>query len=138
KPDIKRVYDKSTNAEICRISDLNHDGKPDMFEYFESNGQLRRREADFDDNGVVNMIEFYENGKLVRKELDTTGQNRIDTWDYYDAAGKRVRRDRDTTNDGRVDQWWTWEGDKVTIAFDKNGDGQPDPGDTIVIGGATD
>ena len=135
KPDIKRVYDGKTGKEICRITDLNHDNKPDMFEYYDANGTLRRREADFDDSGVVDMIEYYENGKLVRKELDTTGQHRIDTWDYYDASGKRIRRERDTTGDGRVDQWWTWEGDKVTIAMDKNGDGQPDPDQTIVIGG---
>jgi hypothetical protein len=139
KPDIKRVYDAKSGKEVCRITDLNHDGKPDMYEYYDSNGVLRRREADFDDSGVVDLIEYYENGKLVRKELDTTGQHRIDTWDYYDpATGKRIRRERDTTNDGRVDQWWTWEGDKVTIAMDKNGDGKPDPDQTIVLGGGDD
>ena len=137
KPDIKRVYDTKTNKEICRISDLNHDGKPDMYEYYDANGQLRRREGVFDDTGVVNLIEYYEGGKLVRKELDTTGQHRIDTWDTYDpATGKRVKRERDSTNDGRVDQWWTWEGDKVTIAIDRDGDGQPDPEGTVIIGGA--
>jgi hypothetical protein len=137
KPDIKRVYDTKTNKEICRISDLNHDGKPDMYEYYDANGQLRRREGVFDDTGVVNLIEYYEGGKLVRKELDTTGQHRIDTWDTYDpATGKRVKRERDSTNDGRVDQWWTWEGDKVSIAIDKDGDGQPDPEATVVIGGS--
>ncbi len=136
KPDIKRVYDGKTGKELCRISDLNHDGKPDMFEYYDASGQVRRREADFDDNGVVNMIEYYENGKVVRKELDTTGQHRIDTWDFFDpATGKRIRRERDSTNDGRVDQWWAYDGDKVTIAADKNGDGKPDPDQTMVISG---
>ena len=139
KPDIKRVYDKSTGKEICRISDLNHDGKPDLYEYFDSNGVIRRREADYDDNGVIDAIEYYQNGKLVRREYDTTGQHRIDTWDYFDpATGKRVRRERDTTNDGRVDQWWTFDGDKITIAMDKNGDGKPDPNDVLVLGGDID
>src|SRR5438105_4282299 len=32
KDDIRRVFDKGTGKEICRITDLNHDGKPDMFE----------------------------------------------------------------------------------------------------------
>lgn len=135
KPDIKRVYDGQ--REICRISDLNHDGKPDMFEYYDANGQLRRREADYDDNGIVNAIEIYENGKLVRAELDTTNQGRIDTWDTFDpSTGKRIKRERDATGDGRVDQWWTYEGDKVTIAIDKNGDGQPDPESVVTMGGA--
>ncbi len=136
KADIKRIFDKSSGKELCRISDLNHDGKVDLYEYFDSSGDIRRREADYDDNGVVDAIEYYEHGKLVRREYDTTGQHRIDTWDFFDpATGKRLRRERDTTNDGRVDQWWTWAGDKVTIAMDKNGDGQPDPSETIVMGG---
>jgi len=137
KADIKRVYDG--NREICRITDLNHDGHPDLFEYFDKNGQLRRREYDFDDNAVINQIDFYENGKLVRREADTTNQGRIDTWDYFDPnTGARIKRERDSTGDGRIDQWWTYEGDpaspKITIAMDRNGDGQPDPDSTIVLG----
>jgi hypothetical protein len=133
KHDIKRIF--KNGKEVCRISDLNRDGKPDMFEYYDQNGQLRRREADYDDNGIVNAIEFYENGKLVRAELDTTNQGRIDTWDYFDpATGKRIKRERDATGDGRIDQWWTYDGDKVTIAMDKNGDGQPDPESIITLG----
>jgi hypothetical protein len=31
-----------------------------------------------------------------------------------------------------------WEGDKVTITTDKNGDGKPDPETTIVLGGGAD
>jgi hypothetical protein len=132
KPDIRRVYEG--DREICRISDLNRDGKPDMFEYYDATGQLRRREADYDDNGIVNAIEYYENGKLVRQELDTTNQGRIDTWDTFDpATGKRTKRERDATGDGRIDQWWTFEGDRVTIAMDKNGDGLPDPDATITV-----
>jgi hypothetical protein len=132
KPDIKRVY--KGGKEVCRTTDLNHDGKADLYEYFDASGQVRRREADYDADGIVDAIEYYQNGKLIRRELDTTGQHRIDTWDYFDAStGKRIRRERDTTNDGRVDQWWTYNGDTVTIAFDKNNDGKPDPSDTIVL-----
>lgn len=135
KPDIRRVYDG--NVEVCRISDLNRDGKPDLFEYFDKTGQLRRREADYDDNGIVNAIEIYENGKLVRAEIDTTNQGRIDTWDTFDpATGKRIKRERDATGDGRIDQWWTYNGDQVTIAMDKNGDGQPDPEAVITLNAA--
>jgi len=133
KPDIRRVY--AGTQEVCRISDLNRDGKPDMFEYYDKTGQLRRREADYDDNGIVNAIEIYENGKLVRAELDTTNQGKIDTWDTFDpGSGKRVKRERDSTGDGRVDQWWTYSGDQVTIAMDKNGDGLPDPEAVITLG----
>ncbi|MEO6419504.1 MAG: hypothetical protein ABIP39_08875 [Polyangiaceae bacterium] len=133
KPDIRRVY--AGGKEICRISDLNKDGKPEMFEYFDASGQVRRREADYDDSGVVDSIEIFENGKLVQRQLDTSGEHRLDTWDYFDpATGKHTRRERDSMHTGHIDQWWTWEGEKVTIAFDKNGDGKPDPSDTVVLG----
>lgn len=133
KPDIKRV--SKGGREICRITDLNHDGKPDMFEYYDQTGQLRRREADYDDNGIVNSIEHFENGKLVRRELDTTNQGKIDTWDFFDpTTGARTKRERDATGDGRIDQWWTYDGEKVTIAMDRNGDGLPDPDSAITLG----
>ena len=136
KPDIKRLYDTKTGKELCRITDLDHDGKPDLFEYYDANGGLRRREAGYDQSGIIDAIEQYQNGKLAKRELDTTGQHRVDTWDYFDpATGKRLRRERDSTNDGKVDQWWTWDGEKVTIAIDRNGDGKPDPTDTVTIGG---
>ncbi len=135
KPDIRRVY--GGDREICRITDLNHDGKPDMYEYYDGSGQLRRREADYDDNGIVNAIEYFENGKLVRRDLDTTNQGRIDTWDYFDpSTGRRTKRERDASGDGRLDQWWSYEGEKVSIAMDRNGDGKPDPDATVVLGGS--
>lgn len=142
KSDIKRVYDKTSGREVCRIVDLNHDGKPDMYEYFDDAGKPRRREYAYDDSGAVNVIEYFEGGKLVRREYDTTGQHRIDTWDFFDPAKPMnaksgrpmpVRRERDTNGDGHVDQWWVWEGEKVTISYDKSGDGKPDPESTIVL-----
>ncbi len=148
KQDIRRVFDKGSGKELCRVADLNHDGKPDLYEYFDASGTVRRREFCYDETGVVNAIEHYEGGKLVRREFDTGGQHRIDTWDWFDPSapldaktGKPKhpsRRERDTTGDGMVDQWWTWDGDRVTIAYDRTGDGKPDPQATIVLGGGGD
>ncbi len=136
KPDIRRVFSGPT--ELCRISDLNHDGKPDMFEYFDSEGRLRRREADYDDNGIVNSIQVYQDGKLVSAELDTSSQGFIDTWDTFDpATGKLLKRERDGNGDGRIDQWWEFHGDQVTIASDRNGDGLPDPESVITLQSST-
>jgi hypothetical protein len=130
---VTKVLD-GAGRETCRITDINHDGKPDLYEYFDSSGAVTRREADYDGNGTIDSVEFYDGGKLVKREYDTTGQHRVDTWDYFDkASGKRVRRERDTTNDGKVDQWWTWDGDKITIAIDRDGDGKPDPEYTLVL-----
>ncbi len=146
KADIRRVFDKTSGHELCRVVDMNHDGKPDLYEYFDTTGTVRRREFCYDDTGIVNAIEHYENGKLVRREYDAEGQHRVDTWDFFDPniapdpktgrPAHPVRRERDTTGDGHVDQWWTWNGDKVTIAVDSNGDGKADPESALVLGGS--
>ena len=135
KPELTQVFDKTTGRELCRVADLNHDGKPDMYEYYNADGTLRRREGAYDSTDAVSEVQIYEGGKLVKRERDTTGQRKIDTWDTYDpSSGKLIKRERDTNGDGKVDQWWTWDGDKITINVDKNGDGQPDPDQTIVVG----
>lgn len=136
KPQLKQVFDKTTGRELCRIADLNHDGKPDMYEYYNADGTLRRREGAYDNTDAISEIQIYEGGKLVKRERDTTGQRKVDTWDTYDpATGKIVKRERDNNGDGKVDQWWTFEPNgNVTIAIDKNGDGQPDPNETITVG----
>jgi hypothetical protein len=144
KPDITRYFDGSGH-EQCRVVDLNRDGKPDMYEYFDDSGRIRRREFCYDDSGAVNAIEFYEQGKLSRRQYDISGRHRIDTWDWFDPSAQidaktgrpahPTRRERDTKGDGRVDQWWTWEGDRLTIAIDRDGDGRPDPAAALVFGG---
>jgi hypothetical protein len=144
KADLRRVYD-ATKHEVCRIVDLNNDGRPDLFEYFDGNGAIRRREFAYGDTGEVNAVETYQGGKLLEREYDTTGQHKIDTWDSFDPNapidGKTgrpahpARRERDLRGDGTINQWWTWNGDKVSIATDRNGDGRPEPDTVIVLGG---
>jgi hypothetical protein len=142
KPDIKRVY--SGSQELCRIVDLNGDGKTDMYEYFAADGTVRRREFCYDDTADVNAVEHYEKGHLVAREFDAAGRRRIDTWDTFDPNAQvdpktgrpahPLHRERDTSGDGKVDQWWTWNGNNVTIAVDRTGDGKPDPATAIILG----
>jgi hypothetical protein len=142
KPDIRVVTDKG--RERCRVVDLDHDGKPDLYEYFDSSGAIRRREFCYDETGAVNAVETYEGGKLVHREYDISGHHKIDTWDWFDPnapvdpktgrPAHPIRRERDTTGRGQIDQWWTWNGDRVTIAFDRTGDGRPDPATAVVLG----
>ncbi len=145
RPDIRRVLDTSTGHEVCRAVDLNHDGKMDLYEYFNADASVRRREFCYDDTAAVNAIELYQGGKLVQRKYDTTGHHKIDTWDWFDGSlpldaksglpAHPSRRERDTTGDGAIDQWWTWEGEKVTIATDHNHDGKPDVSSAVVLGG---
>jgi hypothetical protein len=143
KPDIRKVFDGA--HEVCRVTDLNHDGKPDLIEYFDATGNVRRREYCMDSDGQLSAIEYYDGGKLSRREYDTTHRHKIDTWDWFDPAApldaKTGRpkhpshRERDTTGNGKVNEWWTWDGDKVQIAVDSNGDGKPDPASALTMGG---
>src|SRR5512143_169694 len=50
KPELKQVFDKSSGHEICRVADLNHDGKPDMYEFYNADGSLRRREGAYENS----------------------------------------------------------------------------------------
>jgi hypothetical protein len=143
KPDIRRIFNKSSGREICRIVDLNHDGKIDMYEYYDDSGNVRRREYCYDETGQVNAVEHFTGGKLSTREYDTMGYHKVDTWDYFDSSAPTdaktgrpthpSRRERDLTGDGRPDQWWQWMGDNVTITVDKDGDGKPDPSSTITL-----
>lgn len=134
KADITQVYDPKSSHEICAITDLNHDGKAEMYEYWDDAGNLRRKEFSFENTDALTAVELYKGGKLTERRLDTTGQRRVDTWDFYDESGRRIKRERDTSNSGRVDQWWTFNSDgTITIAVDKNADGQPDPENTITV-----
>lgn len=146
KSDVFTVTQGDTGRVLCRYADLNRDGRPDLYEYFDSSGAVRRREFVYGDATDVDAVEIYDGGRLVRRLYDTMGRHRADTWDWFDpdlplnpATGRPAhpsRRERDSRNMGRVDQWWTWAGDTVTIVTDRDGDGHPDPGSAVVLGGS--
>lgn len=134
KPDIVKVM--SGGREVCRMVDLNHDDKPDSYVYFDSSGNLRRRESDFDRDGKVDEIAYYTAGVIARKDRETNLDGKLDTWDFYE-GGKLHHRMRDSDGDGKVDQWWTWANPEkiecAVIASDHNSDGKPDPNNVIDV-----
>jgi hypothetical protein len=144
KLDVFTVTDGGGGRPLCRYADLNRDGRVDLYEFFDSTGEIRRREFVYGDATEVDALEFYSGGRLVRRLYDTTGRHRVDTWDWFDpnvplnpSTGRPVhpsRRERDSKGIGQVDQWWTWAGDVITVVSDRNGDGRPDPGTTVVLG----
>ncbi len=137
-PELQRVFELS-GREACRAIDLNRDGRPEMFEYFDEHGELRRREMTAGDSGRVEAVDFFANGKRIRREYDTRGVGQIDTRDYYNvASGERVRRERDADGDGKVDQWSVWHDGKVTTTVDRNGDGMPEPDSAVTTDSKAD
>ena len=122
-----------SGANGCQAVDLNFDGKVDSWTYFDSSGQVRRRERDYDRDGRVEEISIYQGGVLAEQQRSTTLADRIDTWQYY-KAGKLAKTERDSDGDAVVDQWWEFSGDTdkcPMIHSDVDGDGKPDPGATI-------
>jgi len=139
RPDITRVM--RGGKEVCRVIDLNFDGKVDSYLYFDDAGNLRRRESDFDRDGQIDEIGYYQAGKIVRKDRETNLDGKLDTWDSY-ANEKIAKRERDTNADGKVDQWWTFpDPDKPecpVVATDQSGDGRPDSSQDICKDQQTD
>ncbi len=136
KPDITHV--RSGGREVCRIVDLNLDGAPDSFIYYDEAGKERRRESDFDRDGRPDEIVFLSGGVVVRKERETNYDNKIDTWDYYD-GGRLARRERDSDGDKIIDQWWQFNNPSkpacAVVASDRNADGKPDPDGVVDLCG---
>ncbi|MEO8920102.1 MAG: hypothetical protein ABI488_21970 [Polyangiaceae bacterium] len=117
--------------EVCRAVDLNFDGVVDAYSYFDSNGQLRRRENDYDKDGKIDEIVTFKSGQITEKDQSTALALHLDTWDFYQ-AGALVRTERDSNGDGVIDQWWEYPKPGCPLIHaDVNNDGRPDPGATI-------
>jgi len=125
RPDLYSVM--KNGHELCRAADLDFDGKIDAWTYFDDQGRMRRRELDFNRDGQIDEIQQYSAGQLVAKERTSTLARRLDTWETY-VGGKLKRAERDSNGDGKIDQWWDFKTpDCPTIASDVSGNGQPDP-----------
>jgi hypothetical protein len=117
--------------ELCRVVDLNFDGVVDSYSYFDSAGQLRRRENDYDRDGQIDQITSFKAGQIAEKDQSTAQPQHLDTWDFYQ-AGMLVRTERDSNGDGVIDQWWEYPKPGCPLIHaDMNNDGRPDPGATI-------
>ncbi len=136
RPDI--VIVKSGGREVCRSVDLNFDGVPDEWIYYDDAGNVRRRESDYDRDGRVDEIAIYKQGVLVEKMRATTLTGKLDTWHFYQ-NGKLARTERDSDGDAQIDQWWEYpkpdQPECPLIHSDVDGDGLPDPGATVNVCG---
>lgn len=129
RPDVWRS--SKDGREVCRIVDLNLDGRPDRTTFFDAQGKVRRVESDYDRDGRVDEIALYEAGRLVEKHRATTLGGKLDTWEFYEEE-KLVRTERDENGDGVIDQWWEYAHPECPVIHtDVDGDGRPDPSATI-------
>lgn len=132
KADIVHVM--SGAKEVCRAVDLNFDGSPDAYIYYDEAGKERRRESDFDRDGRPDEIAIFDGGVPKEKRRETNSDGKLDTWDYYQ-GDRLVKRERDSNGDGTVDQWWDFNRPDdprcAVVASDANADGAPDPSSAV-------
>lgn len=129
RPEIISVM--KNGREVCRISDINNDGKIDRYAYFDDQGRPRRLEVDYGFDGRMDEIVTLSEGVIVTKFWDMSLDGKLDTWQFYE-SGRLVKQDRDANGDGRVDEWWTYPDpthlECAVVAYDRDADGRPDPG----------
>jgi hypothetical protein len=136
------TYDKATGKLTQLTYDANRDGRVDTWTSMDGTrplvSRIDRNEVGFsrkDDDQVDAWAFPGPDGQVERIESSSTGsETRIDRREYYvpsraGAGGQPTlaRVEIDADDDGRIDRWETYEdGVLHTVAFDGNGDSQPD------------
>ncbi len=107
--------------------DFDFDGRMDLFEHYDSSGQIAEQEFQLDFDDAIDVVRYYEAGVLVRKELATGFDSTPTLFKHYAANGELLRVERDRDADGIVDHVGYYEGGElVRVGIDLNGDGIPD------------
>lgn len=135
KPDVWKMFSsrdqggQTVQTLSCKQVDLQHDGKVDIVQYYDEQGEMNMEEMDLDFDGKFDRKVYYQGGKKVRVEMDQDYDQSPDVWEYYENE-KKARVERDTNGDGRVDEWAYYEGDRLTrIGYDTSGSGKVDKWD---------
>jgi hypothetical protein len=93
-----------SSPEIVRTEDQNHDGRPDVWRFYDRQGHLRRVEIDTNFDGRADRREYYRDGVLTRSESDRNFDNRVDLIEEFDLLGRQhVRSVVDANFDGTAD-----------------------------------
>lgn len=116
----------SNDRPLRTESDLNGDGRIDVWTWYARDGAVDRSAYDLDFDSHVDVTAFFEKGVVVRKEVFHGFGEKPDTFKYFE-KGKLQRIERDRNNDGRIDTWEYWENDQIDrIGEDANADGTVD------------
>ncbi len=91
-------------TELIRTEDQNHDGRPDIWRFYDRGGQLTRVEIDTNFDGRSDHRDYYRDGALTRSESDRNFDNHIDLIEEFDRSGRQhVRSVVDANFDGAAD-----------------------------------
>jgi len=132
-----RAYMSGVHLRYIEV-DLDHDGRPDRWEYYSPGPQgrpedgprldkgavlARADEARGPDNKTITRREFYDHGVLSRVEEDTDFDGRLDKWEWYEDGGL-VRIDLDLAGTGKPDRRMIYKNGRLDhVETDVKGDG---------------
>lgn len=126
--DVRKIYSQVGELQVltCKESDINFDGKLDLYQFFDNNGKLKRDEADLDFDGNLDIISYWSNKYVFRQELDQNSDGIVDTIRYL-KDGKIFKSEGDMDQNGVIDYWeYYTDGQLVRIGIDHDGDGKAD------------
>src|SRR5262245_39724858 len=90
--------------EHIATEDVNQDGRPDVWRFYDDRGELTHASIDTNFDGRPDREEEYEAGALRRRESDRNFDGQIDLVEDFDGvSGDRVREVFDVDFDGRAD-----------------------------------
>lgn len=118
----------SRDGQTVRVErDMNFDGTMDVYQYYNSEGELIEEEMNLDHTTHIDVVAFYSDGQLERKELATEFDGSFPIEQFFNSEEELLRVERDSDGDGQVDVWEYYEdGERARIGWDSTGDGQPD------------
>lgn len=126
--DVRKVFRvegegrKARKILVCRSLDINHDGRKDIFRFYNDEGRPLRELTDSDFDGTIDSVAFFEDGRLAREEIDRNHDGTQDETRHF-IRGKLFRVERDDNHDRKIDVWEHWEDERLLrIGYDVNGD----------------
>lgn len=134
KPDIINVYKRLKNDKgetetriFVKEMDLNHDGKIDVYRYYDERGAVAKEEFDVDFDGKLDTVDFYRGGRIYKKELCFKFDEKPNIWKYYDEKDNLIKLEEDQDGDGNVDYWEFYSNSVLErVEKDTDKDGRPD------------
>ena len=105
--DVKKLVDSFNAIEEGTPSepyDSNGDGKADLREKQDEDGNKIMEMIDFNHDGVMDDFYYFTDGIITLRKIDSNFDQKIDVWVYI-KEGKYIEKyERDMDYDGNVDQ----------------------------------
>ncbi|MCK5807945.1 hypothetical protein KAH37_03055 [bacterium] len=134
-PDMLSIYKKVKNKETgkkelllyVKEMDLNHDGKIDVYRFFNKKGMIDKEELDLDFDGKIDAVDHYRGGIVRKRELAMRFSEQPTIVKYYDEKRKLIRLEEDQSQNGKIDYWEFYDSGILNrIEKDTDGDGKSD------------